>query len=60
MATLDGADLASGDRECDCSGRPACHRLGSSIVVTTRIGLSNGADLPWRFCVPDAPDLSRR
>ena len=29
-------------------------------VVTTRIGLTNGADLPWRFYVEGSSDLSRR
>lgn len=28
--------------------------------VTTRIGLSAGGDLPWRFTVPGDPHLSRR
>jgi DNA-3-methyladenine glycosylase len=29
-------------------------------VVTTRIGLSNGGDLPWRWYVPADPHVSRR
>ncbi len=55
---LNGADLVSGDRGVtvidDCVAPP------TDPAVSTRIGLSNGSDLPWRFCVPGAPDLSRR
>ena len=29
-------------------------------VATTRIGLTDGADLPWRFYVPGVADVSRR
>jgi DNA-3-methyladenine glycosylase len=29
-------------------------------VVTTRIGLRNGGDLPWRWYVPGDPHVSRR
>jgi DNA-3-methyladenine glycosylase len=42
------------------------HVVGDGIappahpVVTTRIGLSNGGDLPWRWYVPDDPHVSRR
>ena len=55
---LDGADLVAGDRRVtvvDDNQPPP-----RVPVVTTRIGLTNGADLPWRFYVGGAPDISRR
>lgn len=54
---LDGADLVSGDRGATVvdDGQPP----PPSPAVTARIGLSNGDDLPWRFCVAGAADLSR-
>jgi len=54
---FDGADLVSGDRGVTIvdDGQPP----PSEPAVTARIGLSNGADLPWRFCVAGAADLSR-
>lgn len=55
---LDGADLVRGDRGVtilDDGQQPP-----PAPAVTTRIGLTNGADLPWRFCVSGAADLSRR
>ncbi len=55
---LDGADLVSGDRCVTIldDGQPP----PEDPVVTTRIGLTNGADLPWRFHVAGTSDLSRR
>ena len=55
---LDGADLVAGDRRVNIidDGQPP----PEVPVVTTRIGLSNGADLPWRFYANGVPDLSRR
>ena len=55
---LDGANLVSGD-------------LGVTVVddgrsppptpaVTARIGLTNGADVPWRFYIEGTADVSRR
>ncbi|MXZ51635.1 MAG: DNA-3-methyladenine glycosylase [Acidimicrobiaceae bacterium] len=55
---LDDADLVSGDRGVTIvdDGQPP----PPEPAVTTRIGLSNGSELPWRFCVAGAADLSRR
>lgn len=54
----DGADLPTADRQVtivdDGAPPPPVPAVG------TRIGLSAGADLPWRWCVPDAAHLSRR
>ena len=52
----DGADLVAGTG-------PAVYDDGTPPpehpTVTTRIGLSAGADLPWRWLVPDSPHVSR-
>ena len=55
---LDGADLVSGDHGVTIvnDGRPP----PAAPAVTTRIGLTNGAEVPWRFCVAGAADVSRR
>ena len=55
---LDGADLVAADRGVTVvdDGRPP----PTDPVVTTRIGLSKGADLPWRYYVAGAADVSRR
>ena len=55
---LDGADLVTGDRGVtivDVGYPPP-----TVPAVTTRIGLINGADLPWRFYIEGTPDISRR
>lgn len=56
--SLDGADLPSADRGVtivDDGVAPP-----SRPVVGTRIGLSAGADLPWRWFVDGDPNVSRR
>ena len=55
---LDGADLVSADRGATIvdDGTPP----PPDPAVTTRIGLRNGADLPWRYYIPDITDVSRR
>ena len=55
---LDGADLVAGDRAvviADDGVNPP-RRPGQS----TRIGLSAGAEHPWRWYVPGSEHLSRR
>jgi DNA-3-methyladenine glycosylase len=56
--SFDGADLVTGDRGVTVhdDGTPAPARPGQS----TRIGLSAGAEHPWRWYVPGDPYLSRR
>jgi len=53
----DGADLVTADRGVTVvdDGTVAPDRPG----VSTRIGLSRGADLPWRWLVPGDPNVSR-
>ena len=55
---FDGADLVTGDRGVsivDDGTEPP-----DAPVVTTRIGLRLGADLPWRWCDPASLHLSKR
>lgn len=53
----DGADLVSGDRGLAIvdDGVPP----PPSPVTTTRVGLSAGAELPWRWYVAGDPNVSR-
>lgn len=53
--TCDGASLAGNSLRLvdDGVGPPG------QPNTTTRIGISRGVDLPWRFCVPDDPNVSR-
>ncbi len=55
---VDGANLVTADRGVTIvdDGRPP----PQEPLVTTRIGLTSGSDLPWRFHVPGVPDVSRR
>ena len=55
--SFDGADLVTGDRGLTVvdDGTPPPAEPGVSV----RIGLTAGADLPWRFYVPGAVGLSR-
>ena len=53
----DGADLVTGDRGvliCDDGTPPP-----TAPVNTTRIGLTAGAEHPWRWYVPDDANVSR-
>jgi len=52
----DGADLVTADQGIAVvdDGAPI-----PAAVVTRRIGLSAGAEHPWRWCVPGDPHLSR-
>ena len=54
---VDGADLITADQGVTIvdDGTPP----PQAPAVTTRIGLTNGADLPWRFHVPAVADVSR-
>ena len=55
---FDGADLVSADQGVTIGDDG--HPPPEAPVVTPRIGLTNGTDLPWRFHVEAIPDLSRR
>lgn len=54
--SFDGADLTAGEVRLlqDAQAPPAAPARGP------RIGISVGVELPWRWCVPDEPHLSRR
>jgi DNA-3-methyladenine glycosylase len=55
--SFDGADVTGGDRRIrlvDDGTQP-----DDDPVVSTRVGLSRGVDLPWRFHVHGDPNVSR-
>ncbi len=54
----DGADLVAGDRDLVITDAGVAPPVPA--VVTTRVGLSAGAEFPWRWYVPDEPNVSRR
>ena len=56
--SLDGANLVTADRGVAIvhDGQPP----PDAPAVTSRIGLTSGSDLPWRFHVPYVADVSRR
>lgn len=53
---LDGADLMNGPLII-AQGEPA---PDENVIQTTRIGISNAQELPWRFYVKSSPSVSKR
>ena len=51
--SLDGHDLTGGDLSI-ASGEPPV----GEVVATTRVGITRGADLPWRYLVSGDPNVS--
>ncbi len=50
--SYDGRDITSGDLTLSQGTRP------DGIVETTRIGISRGTDLPWRYLIEDEKNVS--
>ncbi len=53
----DGADLVTADRGVTLADDGTAPP--DAPAVSTRIGLSSGADLPWRWCTPGSLHLSK-
>ena len=51
--TMDGHDLTGGDLTIAMGEPPT-----GEIVATTRVGITRGADLPWRYLISGDPDVS--
>jgi DNA-3-methyladenine glycosylase len=50
---MDGHDLTGGDLTIAMGEPPT-----GEIVATTRVGITRGADLPWRYLISGDPDVS--
>ncbi len=53
----DGADLVTGDRDLVIADDGVAPPI--TTVTTTRVGLTAGGDLPWRWYVGGEPNVSR-
>jgi DNA-3-methyladenine glycosylase len=51
--TKDGHDLTGGDLTVSRGERPV-----AEIVATTRVGITRGTELPWRYLVAGDPNVS--
>jgi len=51
--SYDGRDLTSGGLKISAGGPPT-----AEIISTTRIGISRGTELPWRYLVGGEKDVS--
>jgi DNA-3-methyladenine glycosylase len=52
--TQDGHDLTGGDLTISRGERPGAEK----IVATTRVGITRGTELPWRYLVAGDPNVS--